>query len=178
MCCSVPVKSWSRTSSRKRRFCHRKSVVWDIFWWFKGWGTWYQIFGTNISIDLISRKLDRAKHSLHAQASWRDVHSTPCTAKRVPCTYREPCARLAFWSNRAEASLHVQASLLDVQSILCTIRHALVPPQKMLAPCKRSACELYRDHLLDPRSFFCLRKGQQILVECSPRPKVNVDVHS
>ena len=101
-----------------------------------------------------------------------------CTAKRAPCTRREPCARFALGSNRAEAALHVQASLLDVQSILCTIRHALVPPQKMLAPCKRSACELYRDHLLDPRSFFCLRKGQQILVECSPRPEVNVDVHS
>ena len=108
-----------------------------------------------------------------------DVQSTLCTAKRDPCTRREPCARFALGSNRVEAALHVQASLLDVQRILCTIRPALVPPpQKMLAPCKRSACELFRDQLLDPMSFFCLRKGQQILVECSPRPEVNVDVHS
>ena len=54
----------------------------------------------------------------------------------------------------------------------------IIQVQKTLAPCKRSACELFRDHLLDPRSFFCRREGQQILVECSPRPEVNVDVHS
>ena len=135
-------KSWNRTPSRKRHFCNWKDAICDIFWSFQGWRTWYQIFGTNISIDWISRKLDRAKHSLHAQASWLDVHSTPCTAKRVPCTYREPCARLAFWSNRAEASLHAQASLLDVQSILCTIRHAMVSPRKRspLVRSRRTSC--------------------------------------
>ena len=134
MCFSVAVKSWSRTPARKRRFCHRKNVVWDIFWSFEGWGTWYQIFGTSISIDWISRKLDRAKHSLHVPASWLDVQSTLYTAKRAPCTCREPCARFAFWSNPAEASLHVQASLLDVQNILCMIRHALVPPPRKRSP--------------------------------------------
>ena len=178
-------KSWSRTPSRKRRFCHWKDVIWDIFWSFQGWGTWYQIFGTNISIDWISRKLDRASVSLHVQNSL-------CKSRQVDWTYRVLSARLSVLRARAESLVHGLPLAVTMQRLPCTFRQVCWTyrvyfarsgmlwclPQKMLAPCKRSACELYRDHLLDPRSFFCLRKGQQILVECSPRPEVNVDAHS
>ena len=114
-----------------------------------------------------------------------------CTSRRVDWTYRVLSARLSALPARAESLAHGLPFGVTVQRLPCTSRRVcwtysvysarsglLWSPQKMLAPCKRSACELYRDHLLDPRSFFCLRKGQQILVECSPRPEVNVDVHS
>ena len=108
MCCSVPVKSWSRTSSRKRRFCHRKRVVWDIFWWFKGWGTWYQIFGTNISIDWISRKLT--------------VQNLLCTPRRVDWTYIALPARLSVFPVRTESLVHGLPFGVTVQRLPCTSR--------------------------------------------------------
>ena len=114
-----------------------------------------------------------------------------CTSRRVDWTYRVLSARLSVLPARAESLVHGLPLGVTVQRLPCTSgkyagrtaytlhdQFCFGSPQKMLAPWKRSACELFRDHLLDPRSFFCLRKGQQILVECSPRPEVNVDVYS
>ena len=116
-----------------------------------------------------------------------------CKSRQVYWTYRVLSARRSVLPARAESLVHGLPLGVTVHRLPCTSRQVCwtysvysarsgllcpPPPQKMLAPCKWSACKLFRDHLLDPMSFFCLRKGQQILVECSPRPEVNVDVHS
>ena len=66
-----------------------------MFLTFEGWGTCYQIFGTNIAIDWIlrtvfsqlSRKLDRAEDFLHVQAS-----------SPLSWTYRKPSAQSGLLS--------------------------------------------------------------------------------
>ena len=109
---------------------------------------------------LFFRKLERAKHSLHVQNILRK-------SRQVDWTYRVLSARLSVLRARAESLVHGLPLGVTVQRLPCTSRQVcwtyrvyfarsgmLWCPQKTLAACKRSACELFKDHFLETKMFF------------------------
>ena len=120
------------------------------------------------------------------------VQNILCKSRQVDWTYRVLSARLSVLPARAESLVHGLPLGVTVQRLPCTSRQVCwtyrvyfarsgmlwCPPRKCSPLVRGRRVSCIEIICWIQGRFFCLRKGQQILVECSPRPEVNVDVHS